>query len=149
MKGNDATYAKSNEIVEVSLQRLRGTEYNNLLKDNNRKKDGQALLDYLCDKFHMPKTTLSVSTRPQPHSTNSRGSLRSKTYGFYRPATMGITIYNVTAVKHQEISIKVFADTLLHEFMHHYDMTHLRLSATLHTAGFYKRISDLQAKLAK
>jgi hypothetical protein len=32
--------------------------------------------------------------------------------------------------------------------MHHYDLHYLHLEKTLHTAGFYTRISDLQKKLA-
>ena len=58
-----------------------------------------------------------------------------------------ITIYNKTAVKGDVISIKAFYDTLLHEFIHHYDYEVLKLDRSIHSAGFYKRISDLKNKL--
>ena len=145
---NNAAYEKSNKVTEVALSKFRKTEYQKLLKDGNRQKDAQALMDYLCEKFHLPRVIVSVVSRPQPHSTNMNGNLKSKTFGYYKPTAMTITIFNKTAIRKEEVSIKQFAETLLHEFMHHYDMQYLKLGATPHTAGFYKRISDLTAKLS-
>ena len=45
------------------------------------------------------------------------------------------------------MSIKSFADTLLHEFTHHYDTRYLKIESR-HTAGFYKRISSLKGNLS-
>ena len=143
-------YNTSNEIKEVALSRFRNTEYNKLLSDVNRQKDAQDLINYLCSKFRIPLIPVIVSNKPQPHSTDYNGKLRKKTLGTY---TYGIntkiTIYNVTAIKKQEVSIKTFAETLLHEFIHHYDMSYLKLGSSPHTSGFYKRISDLEKKLSK
>lgn len=149
MEISNKTYEKSNSITEVSLNKFRSTEYDRLLEDGNRQKDAQALADYLCKKFHLPRVRVFVSNRKQEHSVDGNGRLKSRTYGYYRPSVHSITIYNLTAVKGQVISIKQFANTLLHEFMHHYDMTYLKLDATPHTEGFFKRISDLQEKLSK
>lgn len=149
MEISNNTYEKSNSITEVSLKKFRSTEYDRLLEDGNRQKDAQSLLNYLCKKFHLPIVRVFVLDRNQEHSVDSKGRLKSRTYGYYRPSVHSITIYNLTAVKGQIISIKQFANTLLHEFMHHYDMTYLKLGATPHTEGFFKRISDLQAKLSK
>ena len=96
----------------------------------------------------MPRVSVVVTDRAQPHSTNSRGSLHSKTLGNYAPLSMVITLFNKTAVKRQIVAIKTLADTLLHEFIHHYDYTRLNLGASPHTAGFYKRIGDLKTKLS-
>lgn len=117
----NAAYTKSNEITSVSLNRFRKTEYNKLLSDKNRQKDAQTLMDYLCGKFNIPKVRVIVTNTPQPHSTGLNGNLTKKTLGTYKPYSHIITIYNTTAVKKQEISIKVFTETLLHEFIHHYD----------------------------
>ncbi|MBQ2441480.1 MAG: hypothetical protein II502_04730, partial [Paludibacteraceae bacterium] len=106
------------------------------------------LINYLCGKFHIPTASVTVLNKPQPHATGYNGKLKAKTFGVYKTGLMTITIYNQTAIKKQTISIKVFAETLLHEFMHHYDCEYLRI-ASLHTAGFYKRISDLQRKLSE
>lgn len=149
MKCSNTVYEKSNAIESVALNRFRNTEYNALLADGNRQAKAQALADYLCEKFGIAKAKVQVANRPQPHTTSQRGTIKCKTLGTYAVGKDTITVYNLTAAKRQEVSIKVFADTLLHEFMHHYDIEYLRLGGTLHTAGFYKRITDLKKKLEK
>ena len=143
-------YEKSNSIEKVALSRLSKKEYQALLSTcesiKDRQKAAQTLCDYLSDKFHISRTKVNTVNRSQPHRTNS-GRLRSKTLGTYNVQTEVVTMYNLTAVKKQPVSIKVFTGTLLHEFMHHYDMKYLKLDNSLHTAGFYKRISDLENKL--
>lgn len=141
-------YERSNSIETVSISMPSKKEYARLLKDGNRQRDAQALCDYLCGKLNIATCKVVVASRCQPHSTNSRGAIKSKTYGHYRPGVRLITIYDTTAVKKKKVSIKTFADTLLHEFVHHYDIECLHLATSLHTAGFYKRISDLKAKLS-
>jgi hypothetical protein len=148
MKGSDKDYEKSNKIEAVCLNCFSKKEYAALLADGNRQRLAQALINYLCEKFHIPMASVFVTNTPQPHSTGYSGKLKSKTFGTYATGLRKITIYNTTAIKKQTISIKVFADTLLHEFMHHYDCEKLKI-ASLHTAGFYKRISDLQRKLSE
>ena len=49
-------------------------------------------------------------------------------------------IYNTTTKTKKTIAIKTFYETLLHEFIHHYDIVGLKLGDSLHTSGFYKRI---------
>ncbi len=142
-------YEKSNKVDTVALSKFAKGEFAAVLKSteaaSDRQRKAQALCDYLCGKFKMPR--VSVVVRAQPHCTNQRGSLRSKTLGNYRPLVMVITLFNKTAVKRQTVAIKTLADVVLHEFMHHYDYTYLRLNDSPHTAGFYKRIGDLKAKL--
>jgi len=41
----------------------------------------------------------------------------------------------------------VFLETLLHEWVHHYDFTGLQLDRSLHTSGFFARIRDLAETL--
>ena len=141
-------YERSNSIETVSMARLSKNIFSRLLKDGNRQRDAQALCDYLCGRLNIAPCKVVVTSRCQPHSTNSRGAIKSKAYGHYRPGVRLITIYDTTSVKKQQVSIKTFADTLLHEFVHHYDIECLHLATSLHTAGFYKRISDLKAKLS-
>jgi ABC-type phosphate/phosphonate transport system substrate-binding protein len=152
MKTDDATYIKSNTVVAVALSKFSKKEFQAVLNSNetaaNRQKTAQSLCDYLCGKFKMPRVSVVVTDRAQPHSTNSRGSLHSKTLGNYAPLSMVITLFNKTAVKRQIVAIKTLADTLLHEFIHHYDYTRLNLGASPHTAGFYRRIGDLKTKLS-
>ena len=71
--------------------------------------------------------------------------MRGKTLGRYFVHSK-IEIWNKTAMRDQTISINVFADTLILEFIHHYDTCVLCIDS-IHSAGFYKRISDLTSKL--
>lgn len=146
-KEEQKNYEKSNKIESVALNRFDKKYFNNLLTDKDRQLDSVILLEYLSDKFKISKPKLIIKDVPQPHSTNDRGALKSKTYGTYNIGFETITIYNKTAVRKDTLSIKAFADTLLHEFMHHYDTKYLKIK-TIHSAGFYKRISDLKAKLS-
>ncbi|MFN2582417.1 MAG: hypothetical protein ABR498_06725, partial [Candidatus Dormibacteria bacterium] len=80
--------------------------------------------------------------------------LQSKTYGYYRCDSRGgvvadarIRIYHRTAVRQQVISPKVFLNTLLHEWVHHYDFAGLRLARSPHTSGFYARLRALAESL--
>jgi hypothetical protein len=107
----------------------------------------QALCNYLSERFRVQAPIVKVINRSQPHRTGYNGTLRSKTLGTYATFEQVITIYNLTAIKKQVLSIKQFAAVLLHEYIHHYDFTVLKLGASPHTAGFYKRISDLENKL--
>ena len=42
---------------------------------------------------------------------------------------------------------QVFLETLLHEWVHHYDFTGLELDRSPHTSGFFNRIRDLAETL--
>ena len=144
-------YEKSNKVEAVKLSRLSYKEYNAVLSASesisDRQKQAQGLCDYLSARFKVVSPIVRVVNRAQPHNTGYSGTLRSKTLGHYLPSSQVITLYNLTAVKKQVVSIKTMAATLLHEYIHHYDFTVLKLGASPHTAGFYKRISDLENKL--
>lgn len=151
MKSNDKIYQQSNAIITVALNRFSKAEYAAFLKADEsiseRQKLAQKLIDYLCKKFKIASAPVKVVNRAQPHTTNYSGNLRRKTLGTYTPGREIITLYNLTAIKRQVVSVKTMLGVLLHEFMHHYDFAYLKLGNSLHTAGFYKRISDLESKL--
>ena len=148
MKASDKVYEKSNAITSVDYVRFSHKEYNNVLSCGEgvleRQKAAQNLLDYLCEKYKVSRCKLVVRNAAQPTFSAGRG----KKLGQYRTGIHTIEIWNLTAKQKKVVSIKVFLDTLLHEFMHHYDMEYLKLGATIHSTGFYKRISDLNMKLA-
>jgi hypothetical protein len=142
-------YEKSNKTESVMYNKLSSKEYVKLLEDSNRQVCGQNLLNYLCDKYKINRIPLIVLDKPR----KSNG--RAQTLGFYRfykynssRRGVNITIYNLTAKTKAKVSIKRFTDTLLHEFIHHYDTEYLKIKSA-HTCGFYKRITDLQKKLSK
>jgi len=117
-----------------------------------RQAQGQRLLDLLDEAAGLPPCKLTVVDRPQRHRTRG-GRLELKTYGYYRiawenrPQKGTIRIYNLTAIRQQVLAPKVFLETLLHEWVHHYDFTGLQLDRSPHTSGFFARIRDLAETL--
>ncbi|TMB70042.1 MAG: hypothetical protein E6J51_04160 [Chloroflexi bacterium] len=87
-----------------------------------RQARGQALLDVLDAAAGLPPCRLTVADRPQRHRTRG-GRLQ------------------------QVLAPKVFLETLLHEWVHHYDFTGLQLDRSPHTSGFFNRIRDLAETL--
>ena len=150
-KASEKDFEKNNKIVSVKLNKFSKVEYNNLLKSSDdlkeRQVNAQKLVDYLCDKFGISPTKVSVLNVAQPHSTNERGSLKTVKFGDYNTGSSNIRVWNLTAARKQTVSIKRFADTLLHEFIHHYDINCLKFQQSPHTSGFYKRLGDLSEKL--
>lgn len=144
-------YELSNDIQNVVLNRFRSDLSHDFLSSGDsvsaREKNAQKLVDYLCDKFKMPHCHVIISNKRQLHSMRN-GKLSSKTYGRYMPNVSTIEIFNITPITKKPVAINTMYDTLLHEFIHHYDMTKLKLSSSPHTKGFYMRISDIKAKLA-
>ncbi|MBJ7595429.1 MAG: hypothetical protein JF886_11335 [Candidatus Dormibacteraeota bacterium] len=118
-----------------------------------RRRLGQLLLDTLDELAGLPQCAVVVADRAQVHEHDGR-RLQSKTYGYYRCRFVDgvisearIRIYHRTAVRQQVISPKVFLNTLLHEWVHHYDFAGLRLARSPHTAGFYARLRALAEAL--
>lgn len=141
-----SAYEISNGVTEVRLKSFRNTESKDVLNCDTsakeRHKKAVALLAYLSTKFKINMPSLLVTDNPRP--IKGRGQIG----GWYVVNDEKIIIYNTTAKTHKPISIKMFYETLLHEFMHHYDYKVLKLNDSLHTAGFYNRISDLKNKLS-
>lgn len=150
--GDTESYEKSNKIEKVGKSRLSKKEYKALLESGDdhleRQKAAQALLDYLTATFKIPPVKITVKEKPQAHRDNAKGNLKSKIHGFYTTGVHNITVYNLTAKLEKVVAIKTFSDTVLHEFIHHYDIEYLKLRKSLHTSGFYKRINDLRKKLS-
>lgn len=104
----------------------------------------QAILDLLCEAARVPRATLKL--KDTAYAKFRGGRAVWKLYGTCdKDGT--ITIAFKTAVKRQVFAFKTFLNTVVHEFMHHYDHMGLRLAASFHTSGFYHRVRDLYGKL--
>jgi hypothetical protein len=121
---------------------------------HERRRLGQLLLGELCAGAGVGQVELVVADRPQVHQHDGR-RLQSRTYGYYRcwfeegeVSRARIRIYHRTAVRGQVVAAKVFLNTLLHEWVHHFDFTALRLARSPHTAGFYSRLRALADALS-
>ena len=114
----------------------------------------QGLINELNRIASLPPCKVVVADRAQVHNHDGQ-RLQSKTYGYYRctfkereVTGARIRIYHRTAVRQQVISPKVFLNTLLHEWTHHYDFAGLKLNRSPHTTGFYKRLRNLAESLS-
>ncbi len=111
----------------------------------HRQRASEKLVDALCDLACIDICTVKISDTKQYHKKRA-GRTVMKQYGYYRVASQYIYIQNRTAVRGQILAAKTFLNTLLHEWMHHYDHCALGLNS-IHTAGFYKRLGNLQKQL--
>lgn len=143
---NSTNYEISNKIENVRLNSFKSDYSESLLNSSEniaiRQKRAETLLKYLCGKFKINNVTLLVTNKLRP--CKGIGQIG----GWYVVNEKKIIIYNTTAKTNKTISIKSFYDTLLHEFIHHYDYEVIGLTDSLHTTGFYKRITDLKNKLS-
>ena len=146
-------YEKSNSIESVDKKRFNKRFLSDVLSSTEdaakRQKKAQALVDHLSKLYGINSPKVRVTERPR--ASFRRGNVSGQVNGFYRhsaiPELDTIVVYNTTAKTNKPVSIKSFADTLLHEFTHHYDNRYLKIESR-HTAGFYKRISSLKEGLS-
>lgn len=114
-----------------------------------RRRVAQMLADELSATAGLSRVEVAVADKPQVHEHDGR-RLQSKTYGYYRcwfedgrVSRARIRIYHRTARLQKVITPKVFLNTLLHEWVHHFDFDGLRLARSPHTSGFYARLRAL------
>ena len=118
-----------------------------------RRRLAQLLVDELSAEAGLSRVEVAVADKPQVHEHDGQ-RLQSKTYGYYRcwfedgrVSRARIRIYHRTARLQKVITAKVFLNTLLHEWVHHFDFDGLRLPRSPHTSGFYARLRALAEAL--
>ncbi|MEK7653579.1 MAG: hypothetical protein AAB358_03805 [Patescibacteria group bacterium] len=148
---SQSNYNRSNKIttIKIPISQEAIDLANALSRDkatvSARQQLGEALLDELCDAAKIDIIKLKISDANQYHRKRD-GKVVIKKYGVYHPKTKFISIANRTAVRGQTLAAKTFTDTLLHEWLHHYDTYKLKLRS-IHSKGFYLRLNDLKEKL--
>lgn len=145
-----SNYKKSNDIVDIDFYISRDAkkslaELLDICETNGRQFLAQKLVNELNKLAEIPEVKIKISEAVQ-RSKRRNGRLVFKQYGYYRPASKYIYINNRTAVQAKLLAPKTFIDTLLHEWMHHYDHEKLGLQS-IHTSGFYARLKDVKGKL--
>jgi len=148
-QNNNSIYRKSNRIKSTPLQPSPDAiKYARRIlassKASERQSLGQGLLNEISRSLSMAAPQLIIHDKRQCHSLKN-GKLMRKTYGTYKEGK--IIINNKTAIRQTVVAPKTFLDTLIHEFMHHYDYNYLKFPTSLHTAGFYYRLGDVMKKL--
>lgn len=100
----------------------------------------QAFLDFLSRIFLVPAMTLVLSDRPRPHRRDARGRVADEVHGTCTNEGT-IRVYLRTARHRRPIALKTFFNTLVHEWVHHYDFA--ALGDTIHCSGFYERLGAI------
>jgi hypothetical protein len=155
----DTAYRRSQRATEVEIDpspdAIRLAASISAAGDDHkvRERISQQLMDELNAILRLPACKVVVADRAQVHDHDGQ-RLQSKTYGYYRcefkdggVTKARIRIYHRTAVRQQVISPKVYLNTLLHEWSHHYDFAYLKMTRSPHTTGFYKRLRNLAERL--
>lgn len=147
MKLTSSSYQKSNRCLTVDFEPTEDCQLlaARILEETSVQRRGflaDAVVNDLCQSAELPPCAVLISDQPQKHRKDQKGRLRLKVYGFYQPQPARITIYQRTAIRRQILAPKTFLNTLLHEFLHHYDRYSLQINS-LHTAGFYHRLGHL------
>lgn len=107
-------------------------------------KAANALVVALCRQLEVPDVRVTVRTvRPEI----SGGEL----HGLYTFAKKGaaatIQVWMKTAAHERVVRFRTFLRTVLHEVIHHLDVTLLGLDDSFHTEGFFKRESSMARQL--
>ncbi len=148
----DTDYDKSNKVESVKVKlSAQAKKLFVQLRDKPALLDSDLnnLCNLLAKDYNVPQLSRIIYGGTEPHAVNGGGKLMAKTMGTYMYPSMVIRLYKYTAKRGQLRATKAVLDTLLHEFIHHLDYTHksLSLGRSLHTAGFYKRITALKTGL--
>lgn len=143
-------YEHSNAILNIAFSpSSRAKRLSRQILESLDTKTRQRLSNFLINELSynagVERITVEITNTRQWHKkAGSRVAVRR--YGSYYPKTKRISIQNKTAVRGKDLAPKTFLDTLLHEWMHHYDFQKLHLNS-IHTKGFYERIRQLKNRL--
>jgi hypothetical protein len=103
----------------------------------------QRLVDHLCSEFVLGGKSVVLLDEPRPHRRR-RGRVVFELHGRCRREGQ-IEVFVRTAVQRRPVALKSLLDTLLHEFIHHYDFD--AFGASVHCSGFYERLGQLYRPL--
>ena len=100
----------------------------------------QRFIDRLSAVFLVSRKALSLSDRPRPSRRDKEERLKSEIHGTCSPDG-NIRIYLRTACKEKPTAFKTLFNTLIHEWVHHYDFE--ALGDSIHCQGFYHRLGAI------
>lgn len=103
----------------------------------------QALADRLSVAFEVPKKRVLLRDRPRPHKRRG-GRVVYEVFGQCEPDGL-LEVYTRTAVRAQPVALLSMLDTLVHEWVHHYDFS--RFEESVHCDGFYDRVRQIYRPL--
>jgi hypothetical protein len=144
-------YRRSDKIHSIRLPqaaqlRPLATKLEKALKMENKQLARslcQRIADGMTSDLNVPKVRVDVlAVRPHDETSELHG-LYTREEG--RQANIRLWIR--TAERKKIVAFRTFLRTLLHELCHHFDYELLKFPDSLHTEGFYKRLSSLFNRL--
>ncbi len=140
-------YRRSDEIHSIRLPqavplRPLAVKLEKALKTENKQLARslcQRIADSITSDLQVPKVRVDVLA-VRPHDE------KSELHGLYtrqEGRRASIRLWIRTAERKKIVAYRTFLRTLLHELCHHLDYELLKFSDSLHTEGFYKRLSSL------
>jgi hypothetical protein len=103
----------------------------------------QGLVDVLCDEFVLAHKKVELRDEPRPHRRRA-GRIVFELHGQCRMRG-SIEVFVRTAAQQRPVALKSLLETLVHEFVHHYDFD--AFGASVHCSGFYERLGQLYRPL--
>jgi len=103
----------------------------------------QRLVDHLCEEFVVAGKRVELLDEPRPHKRRG-GRIVFELHGQCR-RDGAIRIFARTAAQKRPVALKTLLETLVHEFVHHYDFD--CFGASVHCSGFYERLGQLYRPL--
>jgi hypothetical protein len=146
-RGAQAVYRQSDAVPELPLSNGRAVwpivdELRLALLADDRRR-----VEAACASLQLALTRTLVVEPVKVSVLAVRPTLRaSELHGLYtrEPGrTPRIQVWMRTAQQKRVVAFRTFLRTLLHELVHHFDYTHLKLADSFHTEGFFKRESSL------
>lgn len=96
-------------------------------------------MDLLNDEFDVAGKRVFLRDRPRPHKRRG-GRIVYELHGLCE-RDGPLEIYTRTAARAQPVALKTLVNTLLHEWIHHWDFdTH---GNSVHCSGFYERLGQV------
>jgi hypothetical protein len=112
----------------------------------SRERWSTALCHALSSAVGVSSPRVLVLDAPRPHRVKDGRTVYQR-FGSYSRRAHTVRVHNRTARIGRPVASKTFAETVLHELLHHWDFELLNLDRSLHTSGFYHRLGDLKRKL--
>ena len=103
----------------------------------------QDLVGVLDEGFGLPSKRVLLRDRPRPHK-RSGGRIVYEVHGECDPDGP-LEVYTRTAARAQPVALKSLLDTLLHEWVHHFDFA--TFDESVHCDGFYERLAQVYRPL--
>jgi hypothetical protein len=100
----------------------------------------QALTAHLDGLFDLPRVPVFLRDRPRPHRRQG-GRIVYEVFGLCEQDGP-LEVYTRTPARAQPVALRTFLDTLLHEWVHHFDFA--RFDESVHNKGFYERCKQLE-----